>query len=127
MHFEGHGRRERGGAPRGRGGHVQVKHRALDRIQPECQSVRTHGSRGGADPKRRESDHETEFVEGVLSQVHDYTFGCRSGIVDCEHQVDRRGQRSEEHTSELQSLAYLVCRLLLAKKKNTTASVLEST
>src|SRR2546425_9210871 len=30
----------------------------------------------------------------------------------------RRGPcRSEEHTSELQSLAYLVCRLLLEKKK----------
>src|SRR2546425_4012881 len=29
------------------------------------------------------------------------------------------GQRSEEHTSELQSLAYLVCRLLLEKKKRT--------
>src|SRR2546425_5181501 len=29
------------------------------------------------------------------------------------------GNRSEEHTSELQSLAYLVCRLLLEKKKNT--------
>src|SRR5687767_15734459 len=28
------------------------------------------------------------------------------------------GDRSEEHTSELQSLAYLVCRLLLEKKKN---------
>ena len=26
--------------------------------------------------------------------------------------------RSEEHTSELQSLAYLVCRLLLEKKKD---------
>src|SRR3989441_2120889 len=29
-----------------------------------------------------------------------------------------KGKRSEEHTSELQSLAYLVCRLLLEKKKN---------
>src|SRR2546425_3395443 len=28
-------------------------------------------------------------------------------------------ERSEEHTSELQSLAYLVCRLLLEKKKRT--------
>src|SRR5687767_15610659 len=28
-------------------------------------------------------------------------------------------RRSEEHTSELQSLAYLVCRLLLEKKKTT--------
>src|SRR2546425_2298807 len=31
--------------------------------------------------------------------------------------ADRYGLRSEEHTSELQSLAYLVCRLLLEKKK----------
>src|SRR3712207_8259371 len=30
----------------------------------------------------------------------------------------RRGERSEEHTSELQSRQYLVCRLLLEKKKN---------
>src|SRR3989441_9183585 len=29
-------------------------------------------------------------------------------------------ERSEEHTSELQSLAYLVCRLLLEKKKKKT-------
>src|SRR2546425_3785767 len=33
-------------------------------------------------------------------------------VRDALHQV-----RSEEHTSELQSLAYLVCRLLLEKKK----------
>src|SRR3712207_8927784 len=31
--------------------------------------------------------------------------------------VDVDGQRSEEHTSELQSRQYLVCRLLLEKKK----------
>src|SRR2546430_10434129 len=31
---------------------------------------------------------------------------------------DREGQRSEEHTSELQSQSNLVCRLLLEKKKN---------
>src|SRR2546425_8161299 len=31
-----------------------------------------------------------------------------------------RPPRSEEHTSELQSLAYLVCRLLLEKKKKKT-------
>src|SRR3712207_8279334 len=41
------------------------------------------------------------------------------------HGVDRVGgdqlldvERSEEHTSELQSRQYLVCRLLLEKKKN---------
>src|SRR3712207_7002509 len=31
--------------------------------------------------------------------------------------------RSEEHTSELQSRQYLVCRLLLEKKKNTNTSI----
>src|SRR2546425_9195001 len=38
-----------------------------------------------------------------------------------QDRLRRRGRqlgRSEEHTSELQSLAYLVCRLLLEKKKN---------
>src|SRR2546425_2739500 len=34
--------------------------------------------------------------------------------------------RSEEHTSELQSLAYLVCRLLLEKKKEQIHSTLPS-
>src|SRR2546425_7527883 len=34
-----------------------------------------------------------------------------------ERELDARMRRSEEHTSELQSLAYLVCRLLLEKKK----------
>src|SRR2546425_9372586 len=33
------------------------------------------------------------------------------------------GDRSEEHTSELQSLAYLVCRLLLEKKKESVGEV----
>src|SRR2546425_8959708 len=35
-------------------------------------------------------------------------------------------KRSEEHTSELQSLAYLVCRLLLEKKKKARPSHLPS-
>src|SRR3712207_7648891 len=35
----------------------------------------------------------------------------------------RRRPRSEEHTSELQSRQYLVCRLLLGKKKNTPHDV----
>src|SRR3712207_7214298 len=33
-------------------------------------------------------------------------------------------QRSEEHTSELQSRQYLVCRLLLEKKKNPTTDMM---
>src|SRR2546425_6432121 len=40
-----------------------------------------------------------------------------------EHAARARGiERSEEHTSELQSLAYLVCRLLLEKKKKDTTA-----
>src|SRR2546425_4199597 len=34
-------------------------------------------------------------------------------------------ERSEEHTSELQSLAYLVCRLLLEKKKQQRTAYVE--
>src|SRR2546423_4467359 len=44
--------------------------------------------------------------------IHFFHFGQRS------RSTKRR--RSEEHTSELQSLAYLVCRLLLEKKKDNT-------
>src|SRR5687767_15724545 len=36
------------------------------------------------------------------------------------------GDRSEEHTSELQSLAYLVCRLLLEKKKKKTKITIDT-
>src|SRR2546423_2879712 len=38
-----------------------------------------------------------------------------------EFQKRYQEERSEEHTSELQSLAYLVCRLLLEKKKKPRA------
>src|SRR3989449_1884862 len=43
-----------------------------------------------------------------------------------QHNIEIRGfgrsrRRSEEHTSELQSRLHLVCRLLLEKKKKTTA------
>src|SRR5438309_3596897 len=34
----------------------------------------------------------------------------------------RKGRRSEEHTSELQSQFHLVCRLLLEKKKKKTTT-----
>src|SRR5687767_15476710 len=40
------------------------------------------------------------------------------GRHDIHARVTRAADRSEEHTSELQSLAYLVCRLLLEKKNN---------
>src|SRR5258705_9990956 len=44
--------------------------------------------------------------------------GCEQRKLLCHSDRDRRWNRSEEHTSELQSLRHLVCRLLLEKKKN---------
>src|SRR3712207_7740270 len=38
---------------------------------------------------------------------------------------ENSGLRSEEHTSELQSRQYLVCRLLLEKKKNNNTRVID--
>src|SRR5258707_11015562 len=44
----------------------------------------------------------------------------RAGLGAVEAADAQSCSRSEEHTSELQSRQYLVCRLLLEKKKNTT-------
>src|SRR5215203_4379989 len=41
-----------------------------------------------------------------------------SRVPSAERRTARRTHRSEEHTSELQSRQYLVCRLLLEKKNN---------
>src|SRR3712207_8339092 len=51
--------------------------------------------------------HERRFraIEGFRSQASGFRFSPRTS-------------RSEEHTSELQSRQYLVCRLLLEKKKS---------
>src|SRR5205814_2032435 len=43
-----------------------------------------------------------------------------NGLVEADHVSFSYESRSEEHTSELQSLRHLVCRLLLEKKKKKT-------
>src|SRR3712207_8466901 len=45
-------------------------------------------------------------------------------MTDCSTSTSVTGERSEEHTSELQSRQYLVCRLLLEKKKQSVTFVL---
>src|SRR2546425_12068437 len=53
--------------------------------------------------------------------------GDQAGARSCRQWTSGGGVgawRSEEHTSELQSLAYLVCRLLLEKKKNKAFRIL---
>src|SRR2546423_9690924 len=57
-----------------------------------------------------------------VEQIDVYQFHRPDPKVPIEESIGETGRhrfvRSEEHTSELQSLAYLVCRLLLEKKKN---------
>src|SRR5258707_2466276 len=61
--------------------------------------------------QRREQSKSLRGVGGRASNAGE--------VNRCAEQGDqRRIERSEEHTSELQSRQYLVCRLLLGKKTN---------
>src|SRR3712207_8019256 len=70
-------------------------------------------------------DPEEHLVEVLVEVVVDRARRLRVGAGEVEHHpvalaVHRTVDlRSEEHTSELQSRQYLVCRLLLEKKKRT--------
>src|SRR5690606_40566930 len=55
------------------------------------------------------------FFSFRAPQLHATLYGTRSKV--CQLSLE---ERSEEHTSELQSRENLVCRLLLAKKKEQT-------
>src|SRR2546425_8292834 len=85
---------------------------------------------GGGELRRQHLDRHRATVLQVLSEVdrrHPATAefaldrvatgdgGLQAGDRVGHHEILLAG-RSEEHTSELQSLAYLVCRLLLEKK-----------
>src|SRR5476651_2863974 len=66
------------------------------------------------------------------STLFPYTTLFRSRSCHWEGAADHRGRparpaRSEEHTSELQSRQYLVCRLLLEKKKKKTKTIKKQT
>src|SRR3712207_8498767 len=76
----------------------------------------------------RSGEGKTNLVEAV-----GYLATMSSHRVSSDAALVRHGaaqavvRRSEEHTSELQSRQYLVCRLLLEKKKNITAHIYSST
>src|SRR5438445_2607372 len=70
--------------------------------------------------------NDTATTEIYTLSLHDALpiSTCRRSILSTRTHVWMRlgwraSRRSEEHTSELQSRQYLVCRLLLEKKKNT--------
>src|SRR3712207_6988863 len=75
-------------------------------------------------PRRRERGEDG----AVLQRAWDGQEGGDLGLTEHGRQRDgalgrrdrlQHHQRSEEHTSELQSRQYLVCRLLLEKKKKS--------
>src|SRR2546425_4106536 len=68
-----------------------------------------------ADPLgRRLTAHEGLFADALATHP---PMAKRIAILRGMGYAQLKKERSEEHTSELQSLAYLVCRLLLEKKK----------
>src|SRR5437899_12713667 len=74
-------------------------------------------------PTRRSSDLDYRVLEGNPADSDHVQASLERHQQIFQHPPEcytgDRG-RSEEHTSELQSLRHLVCRLLLEKKKKTT-------
>src|SRR5689334_24615132 len=68
------------------------------------------GQRDGPRHQRGHAARGAGYVDDVLG-------GRLAGGGDARRHVASTNQRSEEHTSELQSQFHLVCRLLLEKKK----------
>src|SRR5256714_8677831 len=68
---------------------------------------------------RRDDARLGNSVHGYSASPHSFNFFSllRSERLAGYQKLGSLDVRSEEHTSELQSLAYLVCRLLLEKKK----------
>src|SRR6476620_5191382 len=79
----------------------------------------------GAEPREKRSPHgSAKIFADLLSGSLGGLQGDVAGEAVGHHHVG--GARSEEHTSELQSRQYLVCRLLLEKKKKNR-DMLENT
>src|SRR3712207_8048143 len=67
----------------------------------------------------RSPNYLENFVQSVFDAVRQDAQGDFAGstlVVGGDGRYHNRAARSEEHTSELQSRQYLVCRLLLEKK-----------
>src|SRR5574341_2452595 len=74
--------------------------------------------------------NDTATTEIYTLSLHDALPICGNGDDDEEgipHRIGKGSERSEEHTSELQSPTNLVCRLLLEKKKKKKCKDLIST
>src|SRR2546425_2095231 len=61
-------------------------------------------------------------IHSLITAIDGDLGGRHAGFKE-RHPIAATRHRSEEHTSELQSLAYLVCRLLLEKKKKKAETI----
>src|SRR5205823_14244953 len=68
-------------------------------------------------PTRRSSDLAGNVSNARMARTAPLASGDARAPGKPRTRCSSYASRSEEHTSELQSLAYLVCRLLLEKKK----------
>src|SRR5256885_12513249 len=67
---------------------------------------------------RHHENTDNAYVQAPVVQITPQVGGTVLEILADDTDVVKAGQRSEEHTSELQSPCNLVCRLLLEKKNN---------
>src|SRR5205823_14522114 len=71
---------------------------------------------------RSRRSRQRRYTEAVFGRISLIRLALEAGFTIGETRLER--ERSEEHTSELQSLAYLVCRLLLEKKKQSRSQII---
>src|SRR5206468_11995986 len=75
---------------------------------------------GGGDRARGREPGTAEAHDGARDHAR-----ARAGVVESRREPEHDRERSEEHTSELQSRSDLVCRLLLEKKKKKTKKIID--
>src|SRR5690625_5338069 len=95
------------------------------------------------DPKEELESYQKDFRENVIEPVHEINLELTTALnsfndgdandeevvlslsEDLLNLIEEKRERSEEHTSELQSRGHLVCRLLLEKKKILTVYAID--
>src|SRR5687768_18264462 len=76
-----------------------------------------------ASRRRRSASSSCPCQDRPSRALAEATRSSRRGRAARDTAAARRGGRSEEHTSELQSRLHLVCRLLLEKKKKKKTNI----
>src|SRR3712207_7996177 len=88
---------------------------------PYTTLFRSRRSRPARPRRRRARAGDSDEESYAFARPPEPTAGTHPVSIFLRRAPERLNVRSEEHTSELQSRQYLVCRLLLEKKKNAIA------